>query len=202
MELDQRVKALEYEIKILKNEIQRTLLDIQEQVLIHYYPTLRSDDSLPPEAIAQAFSAKQAAAALPAAGPAPAPAPIPAVKKVSLEDIRAQSEPGAALTAAAPARTGSDQSIMVNLSEWVSTNAPKIGGERIGKIVEVCGNKGIIPAETKAVLVRIASLSKDAAPDKVPVNEILNTLLKLDGVLGRAADVEEALVLIEEAGLG
>jgi hypothetical protein len=36
----------------------------------------------------------------------------------------------------------------------------------------------------------------------VPVNEILNTLLKLDGVLGRAADVEEALVLIEEAGLG
>jgi hypothetical protein len=202
VELDQRVKALEYEIKILKNEIQRTLLDIQEQVLIHYYPTLRSDDSLPPEAIAQAFSAKQAAAASSAAGPAPASAPIPAVKKVSLEDIRAQSEPVAAVSAAAPARTGSDQSIMVNLSEWVSTNAPKIGGERLSKIVEVCGNKGIIPAETKAVLVRIASLSKDAAPNQVPVNEILNTLLKLDGVLGRAADVEEALVLIEEAGLG
>ena len=208
MELDQRVKALEYEIKILKNEIQRTLLDIQEQVLIHYYPTLRSDDSLPPEAIAQAFSAKQAAAASSAAGPAPASAPIPAVKKVSLEDIRAQSEPAAALAtaatlaAAAPARTGRDQSIMVNLSEWISTNAPKIGGERIAKIVEVCGNKGIIPAETKAVLMRIASLSKDAAPDQVPVNEILNTLLKLDGVLGRAADVEEALVLIEEAQLG
>ena len=112
MELDQRVKALEYEIKILKNEIQRTLLDIQEQVLIHYYPTLRSDDSLPPEAIAQAFSAKQAAAASSAAVPAPAPTPIPAVKKVSLEDIRAQSEPAAALAtaatlaAAAPARTG------------------------------------------------------------------------------------------------
>ena len=202
MELDQRVKALEYEIKILKNEIQRTLLDIQEQVLIHYYPTLRSDDSLPPEAIAQAFSAKQAAAVSPAAVPAPAPAPIPAVKKVSLEDIRAQSEPAAAFTAATPARTGSDQSIMVNLSEWISTNAPKIGGERIGKIVEVCGNKGIIPAETKAVLMRVASLSKDAAPDQVPVNEILNALLKLDGVLGRAADVEEALVLIEEAKLG
>ena len=202
MELDQRVKALEYEIKILKNEIQRTLLDIQEQVLIHYYPTLRSDDSLPPEAIAQAFSAKQAAAVSPAAVPAPAPAPIPAVKKVTLEDIRAQSEPAAAFTAATPARTGSDQSIMVNLSEWISTNAPKIGGERIGKIVEVCGNKGIIPAETKAVLMRVASLSKDAAPDQVPVNEILNALLKLDGVLGRAADVEEALVLIEEAKLG
>ena len=41
--LDQRVKALEYEIKILKNEIQRTLLDVQEQILVHYYPDLRSE---------------------------------------------------------------------------------------------------------------------------------------------------------------
>jgi len=38
--LEQRVKTLEYEMKILKNQIQRTLLDIQEQILIHYYPTL------------------------------------------------------------------------------------------------------------------------------------------------------------------
>ena len=54
MELDARVKALEYELKILKNEIQRTLLDIQEQVLIQYYPSLRSEDITPPtEAVAQ-----------------------------------------------------------------------------------------------------------------------------------------------------
>lgn len=48
MELDARVKALEYELKILKNEVQRTLLDIQEQVLIHYYPSLRAEDTTPP----------------------------------------------------------------------------------------------------------------------------------------------------------
>ena len=48
MELDARVKALEYELKILKNEVQRTLLDIQEQILIHYYPSLRSEDTAPP----------------------------------------------------------------------------------------------------------------------------------------------------------
>ena len=48
MELDARVKALEYELKILKNEVQRTLLDIQEQILIHYYPSLRAEDSTPP----------------------------------------------------------------------------------------------------------------------------------------------------------
>jgi hypothetical protein len=45
VELGQRVKTLEYEMRILKNEIQKTLLDIQEQVLIHYYPALRTEES-------------------------------------------------------------------------------------------------------------------------------------------------------------
>lgn len=38
MELEQRVKVLEFEIKILKNEIQRTLQQVQEQVLAQYQP--------------------------------------------------------------------------------------------------------------------------------------------------------------------
>ena len=42
MKIETRVEKLELELKLLKNEIQRTLLDIQEQVLIHYYPSLCS----------------------------------------------------------------------------------------------------------------------------------------------------------------
>lgn len=53
MELEQRVKALEYEVKILKQDLQRVLLEIQEQVLIHYYPSLRADDTKPSDAIVQ-----------------------------------------------------------------------------------------------------------------------------------------------------
>ncbi|MFZ0546695.1 MAG: hypothetical protein WAM60_14710, partial [Candidatus Promineifilaceae bacterium] len=34
-------------MKILKNQIQSTLLDVQEQVLIHYYPALRAENSEP-----------------------------------------------------------------------------------------------------------------------------------------------------------
>ncbi len=44
--LDNRVKVLEDELRILKDEIHQTLLEIQEQILIHYYPDLRSDESL------------------------------------------------------------------------------------------------------------------------------------------------------------
>jgi hypothetical protein len=38
--LEDRVRELEEELKVLKNEIQTTLLDIQEQILVHYYPSL------------------------------------------------------------------------------------------------------------------------------------------------------------------
>ena len=60
MELEQRVKALEYEMKILKNEVQRTLLDIQEQVLIHYYRALRSEESSPSDGTRQTSEAIRA----------------------------------------------------------------------------------------------------------------------------------------------
>ncbi len=111
MELEQRVKTLEYEIKILKNEVQRTLLDIQEQVLIHYYPTLRMEETKPSEGTVltiEQLRARNPAPAAPAVPPAAPPAPsvppaapavasveaaAPMVKKVSLEEIRqAQKE--------------------------------------------------------------------------------------------------------------
>ena len=57
MDLEQRVKTLEYEIKILKADVQRTLLDIQEQVLVHYYPALRTEEEKPSEGTIQAIEA-------------------------------------------------------------------------------------------------------------------------------------------------
>ena len=57
VDLEQRVKTLEYEIKILKADVQRTLLDIQEQVLVHYYPALRTEEEKPSEGTIQAIEA-------------------------------------------------------------------------------------------------------------------------------------------------
>jgi hypothetical protein len=102
--LEQRVKTLEYELKILKNEIQKTLLEIQEQILVHYYPTLRAEDSTPGEELRQNYEniqqRKSALAAesgalppaskMPAAPPVAAAAePAPAIAKpVSLDELR------------------------------------------------------------------------------------------------------------------
>lgn len=44
MKEESRIEALEHELKILKNEIQSTLLEIREQILNHYYPELRAEE--------------------------------------------------------------------------------------------------------------------------------------------------------------
>lgn len=54
-ELEHKVRVLEQELQILKNQIQATLLDIQEQLLTNHYPSLRADDAgyVPPPVAAQ-----------------------------------------------------------------------------------------------------------------------------------------------------
>jgi len=197
VELEQRIKTLEYEMKILKNEIQRTLLDIQEQVLIHYYPALRTEETAPSEGTLQAFETvrtKQAEAT---------PPPAPIARKVSLEEVRATHSEGAAVVSAvARSKTEIDQATMVKLSEWVNGTSAQLGADRIAKLIETCVNQGILAPDTKTFLIRLAALNKDAQPAKVALNDVLAALLKLDELLGRPANVEEALTLIEEAQLG
>ena len=202
MELDQRVKALEYELKILKNEVQRTLLDIQEQILVHYYPSLRSEDTTPPaEAITQLARSAAPIAAAPntVATKPPVPAAVPIVaKKVSLDEIRA-TQPGLI----APKASGSvDQATMVKLLEWVNDSLVHLGSGRTSRLIATCVARAILDNDTKAILLRLTVLNQQPDPERVSANDALTTVLRLDEVLGRAAEIDEALTIVEEAGLG
>ncbi len=223
MELEQRVKALEYEIKILKNEIQRALLDVQEQVLNNYYPSAPSGAGTPsnvaPPISRVGLSATPAPVAKPGSVPEVRSTPNdttrpplssggtmsnqPVVKKVTLDEIRAVQ---AAATALAQPAAAVQQPVeppnVVKLLEWIVSSVARIGGKRTIKIIDVYAKKGIITPEVRATLLQVASLSKDAGPEKVAVNEVLDNLLKLNALLSRPADIEEALTLIEEANLG
>lgn len=222
MELEQRVKTLEYEIKILKNEIQRTLLDIHEQVLIHYYPSLRLEENAPPASVTQAIQTARANRPAPAQAPAPAeptdPVPVlpvtPAnlgqplpdapfdassvpVRKVSLDQLRAaRSE-----SVAAPVADKSSDSL-VNMIQWAVQNAAKFGKSRMSQLIKVCGEEGLYDSAMQTVLLQVVALSKGTAPSQIVVNDVLDELLKVYRLLGRTANAEEALSLIEEAGLG
>ena len=204
-QLEQRVKSLEYEMKIMKNEMQRTLLDIQEQVLVHYYPSLRAEDEGPSEGIRQSLESIRGERQTTGEAPNP-PEAQPEVKMVSLEDVKAGQEetPGSLEgEVSSPSEGGEDQSRIMELSGWVSNTAQKIGGERTGRLIQACTNKGIIAPDIEGSLLRLTGLiSVDSAPEQVAVNEILGALLKLNKLLGRGSDVEEALSIIEEANLG
>ncbi|MCR4406672.1 MAG: hypothetical protein NUW24_07100 [Anaerolineae bacterium] len=202
MELEQRVKALEYDMKILKNEIQRTLLDIQEQILIHYYPSLRTEETAPSEGIIQALESVRAKRR-----DLPQEASASPIKRVSLDEIgEEQGEDNPPLdeeSVVVQPTTDPDKDIVMRLSGWVSSTARKIGGERTGKLIQAYTNRGIISSELESPLLRLVGLiTDDEAPKKVAVNEVLKAVLHLNELLGRDNNAEEALSLIEEAELG
>ncbi|OGO39719.1 MAG: hypothetical protein A2Z03_05885 [Chloroflexi bacterium RBG_16_56_8] len=209
MDLEQRVKTLEYEMKILKNEIQRTLLDIQEQVLVHYYPALRTEEAVPTDGIVQAVEAiraKQVTAPAPSAAapisvvplaPVPvAPPPLPIVKKVSLDEIRA------AHTQPVVAPQVPDQIRMLKLMEWAMACAAKIGGKRTGEVIEICHQRGFLTADLREVLVRIAAFNRGITAASVPTNEVLAELLKLAELSCHPSAPDDALTWMEEASIG
>jgi len=208
--LEQRVKTLEYEFKILKNEIQRTLLDIQEQILVHYYPALRSADSssAPAPDVMQSFGSiqeKRGATGRAAGGETTNGEPTQ-VKKVSLEDVRkTREEPTEAAEAqpAAAKEPKSAQPDLIALTNWVNSAVPKIGKDRATKLLEMVGQRGYLAGDAKDVLVKLCAVTAgDIGTEKVATNDILSTLLKLNELLGRGTNVEEALSLIDEAKLG
>ena len=143
----------------------------------------------PAEAVAQ--MANRAAAA---ATSAPA---APVMKKVSLDEVRTVP------AASAPRASGSvDQAAMVKLLEWVNDSIARLGSKRTSKLIETCVTRTILDNDTKAILLRLTSLNQQPDPAQVPANDALTIMLRLDEVLGRAAEIDEALTVIEEAGLG
>lgn len=192
MELEERVKTLEYEMKILKNEIQRTLLDIQEQILVHYYPSLRREEDIPSEGIIQTFESIQKKK------PAEEMSPPPQAKKISLEEIRAMEG-----EASPPSEAEMSQDSLMHLSGWVSKAVKQTGGERTRKLVQAYTEKGFVTPKVEGFLLKLTAMSNDETPpEKVEMKETLGILLELNKLLGLEADVETALSLIEEADLG
>jgi hypothetical protein len=194
VELEQRVKTLEYEMKILKNEIQRTLLDIQEQILVHYYPSLRREDDTPSEGIVQTFESLQGKKV-----PTEETSPPPQAKKISLEEVQAMEEE----EASPPPEAEMSQDDLMHLSAWVSKAVKQMGGERTRKLIQAHTEKGFATPRVEGFLLKLTAMSNDETPpEKVEMKETLSILLELNKLLGLEANVETALSLIEEADLG
>ncbi|MBI5654012.1 MAG: hypothetical protein HZC40_26725 [Chloroflexi bacterium] len=165
MELEQRVKALEYEIKILKNEIQRTLKDVQTHVIAKY-----------------------------TASPATADAVMETgIKKVSRAEIR-QTQ--------AELVNEAEKERIAKFTAWTNGNIARLGKSRVTRLADEFAERGFLDHTYHKLVLMVASQTSENGPLKAPLTLILDAVLKLDELLDRKPDGEEALTLIEEANIG
>ena len=162
MDLEKRVEALEQEVEILKNQIQATLLDIQEQILTNAYPSLRSGTSTTADGLRGPDETR--------------PSPIktfrpheetgsdtPPMNGVTMTDVRKVSL-DALDRAPAPAPVAESQakpvdwSTMDELEEWLSVKVEKIGPERTRQLIHMYHENGRFEADMVDTLIRFVDL--------------------------------------------
>lgn len=205
MELEERVKALEYEVKILKNQIQGTLLDIKEQILIHYYPSLRAEESSPSEGVLRSFEAilsekgkeglevfidtSESASTMEPNSTDSEPLAHPFMEEIedALKGVPTSPEEQP------PPRPDKevDWVTFTALVGWASESIERIGRERTRKVIEICTKGGYLDTKVKDVLLQLVSLSnEETPPEKVDMKEVTDALLELRKVLEHRTDVE------------
>ena len=199
--LEQRIKTLEYEIKILKNEIQRTLLDIQEQVLSHYYPELRSASGSLEDAAKVAYEqVREKKKGMTGDDPEPEPVPVPAPPVTTTEKAggNGNGENGGGDPPGEMPHT-----LIVALSSWTHKTITKTGQERTSKIVETCADRSWIRADIADFIRKLIAMEEAGAPPELPpTNELLQAVVDLCKHLGRNCSVDDAISVIDEAKLG
>lgn len=216
MPLEDRISVLEDEMKILKNEIQSTLVDIQEQVLIHYYPALRAEEPSPSKEIMESLRSMPSERRRRELEETSAP---PRARESSLEGImqslesiseERKGEPKDALTSPEgqpPSRSEEeiDPDTVMELAGWLSNSVERIGGERTSKLIGGYAEEGRLAPDVKDVLTGLISFGDDEnPPEKVRMTEMLDVVLQLNKILDlkRPSDITMALSLIKEENLG
>lgn len=207
-QLEDRVTALEQEVKILKNEVQETLLEIHERILVHYYPSLRTQQATgDAPTVAQPGDPRrdqgqelEAAPQVAKAGPDP---DKPGVREVFLDDIRAvEREKPATGSGESPSRPEAgevrkrDQATA--LGGWVDRTAERIGVDRTAQLIRACTDRGILEPSVSKPLLRLTRLiSETGAPKQVELNDILDVITDMNELLGRDGDLDEVSSVIE-----
>lgn len=177
MDLERRVKNLEQEVEILKNQIQSTLLDIQEKVLTNTYSSLRAEGmNTPPDddggGGGKGFrqNGYQHVSASPNSGfdgqnddrdsfDQPLNSQNRVQKVVSLESlggIPKKSQPQPAKQPAQPEQV--DWKKLEELEEWTINKIAKIGAKRTYKLLHTYAEQGRIDTYTLNALSELVKL--------------------------------------------
>lgn len=150
-DLENRISILEQELDVLKNQIQATLLEIQEQVLTNTYPELRSQaisqEKTPPPI--QSISLNQEQKADP-------PTKSSIIRMVNLNSEAPVEPPAAPKAEDKPAFQEFDK-----YEGWLIKKVEQLGPERASKLVKVYAKQGHMPVPVAKHLLAVLSLYEE-----------------------------------------
>jgi hypothetical protein len=217
VELEQRVKALEQELAVLKHQIQVTLLEVHEQVLAQKHPDLRAEGAtspanaqatIRPETPTPAENSTQrethggggngAASAsqpdIPETLP-PTPSSEPAAEPAPDDAYTIET----AVPVLAPARA--DWSEVVSTINWLQESIEQVGIAHTRREIALYVRDGVLPPEVEMPLLELLDLyeARDAfEADREHQSSVTQVLAEL--INSRRAR-EEEFVADEPAGM-
>ena len=193
MDVERRVKVLEDEIKILKNQIQNTLLDIQEEIVGSAGVDKRATRTNAQQASTPMEAAEQLAPAVAASLPAAAYA----VKQVSARDSEPVAVAPRTVSAAGDTRPAPDMDLAMfaRLVAWAKNGASRAGSAATRQALEVAVSNGQLPQVMRANLE--ALLPKEDGQPAADIGEVFAIYLELNALLSRDAQVSGPIAVME-----
>ncbi len=198
---EQKIKNLEEEFKVLKNQIRAVLLDIKEQLATG----IQTAASSPPWAgtVPVSPQAENGVKVVREAPKVAEPEVTEMVDKVA-EKIEASGcamgrVPEAGITGAKADSEGRVDLLTVSvLSQWLSRAAATVSKEQITKLVEIYDITGNLPPRLKQAILLLADLYADNDRDDsedVPASVSMQLLIELDSLLRYRTGALESVVL-------
>lgn len=180
MELEDRVVTLEHEIKILKNEIQQTLLDLREFLLTTTYPELNGEETSDNmDALVRDEEESVSRLGI-----------TPSKEEGGSGGRSRRSDTEAGTVSLGTRRPPSLTALMA----WAGESVQRIGKERTLQALKAWASSGHLAKETEKLLAQLIAMSEDEEPtEKVRVQDILQVLMALGELLGEDMTLADAL---------
>jgi hypothetical protein len=198
---EQKIKNLEEEFKVLKNQIRAVLLDIKEQLATGGIQM----SSSPPWAGAISASpqsengVKVVREAPKAPEPGVAETVSAAAEKVEASGCSVGRVPETGIAGVKTDSEGRVDLLTVSvLSQWLSRAAATVSREQITKLVEIYDITGNLPPRLKQAILLLADLYANSNRDEsedVPASVSMQLLIELDSLLRYRTGALESVVL-------